>query len=233
MCTKNFSSETEAVRPKIICSTATIRNSSKQLLVLLTRESSLIFPPSGLSIKDSFFSVEDANREAKYYMGIFTPSLSTQQTQVDVYSAQYIVPEKFENCEEKDPLWTNVLYFNSIRELQATKVLLSDNFKRRLQYTQVKYKTNKEAYVNPPGRFQVEELTSRLPSEQVVEKLDLLFKDPCNYPNDSLRFLLATNIEVGIDVPRLSLMTILNQQKILHNIFKFLEELVESRKPLL
>ena len=32
MCTKNFSSETEAVRPKIICSTATIRNSSKQLL---------------------------------------------------------------------------------------------------------------------------------------------------------------------------------------------------------
>ncbi len=214
MCTKNFSSETEAVRPKIICSTATIRNSSKQLLGLYGRKSSLIFPPSGLSIKDSFFSVEDANREAKYYMGIFTPSLSTQQTQVDVYSAQYIVPEKFENCEEKDPLWTNVLYFNSIRELQATKVLLSDNFKRRLQYTQVKYKTNKEAYVNPPGRFEIEELTSRLPSEQVVEKLDLLFKDPCNYPNDSLRFLLATNIiEVGIDVPRLSLMTILNQPK--------------------
>ena len=76
------------------------------------------------------------------------------------------------------------------------------------------YKTNKEAYVNPPGRLQIEELTSRLPSEQVVEKLDLLFKDPCNYPNDSLRFLLATNIiEVGIDVPRLSLMTILNQPK--------------------
>ena len=103
-------------------------------------------------------------------MGIFTPSLSTQQTQVDVYSSQYIVPEKFENCEEKDPLWTNVLYFNSIRELQATKVLLSDNFKRRLQFTQVKYKTNKESYINPPTRLQIEELTSRLPSEPVVEK---------------------------------------------------------------
>ena len=214
MCTKNFLSETEAVRPKIICSTATIRNSSKQLLGLYGRKSSLIFPPSGLSIKDSFFAVEDDNREAKFYMGIFSPSLSTQQTQVDVYSAQYVVPEKFENCEEKDPLWTNVLYFNSIRELQATKVLLSDNFKRRLQYTQVKYKTTKESYINPPTRLQIEELTSRLPSEQVVEKLDLLFKDPCSYPKDSLRFLLATNIiEVGIDVPRLSLMTILNQPK--------------------
>ena len=121
MCTKNLASEAEAVRPKIICSTATIRNSSKQLLGLYGRKSSLIFPPSGLSIKDSFFAVEDANREAKYYMGIFTPSLSTQQTQVDVYSAQYVVPEKFETVK-KDPLWTNVLYFNSIRELQATKV---------------------------------------------------------------------------------------------------------------
>lgn len=177
MCTKNFSSETEAVRPKIICSTATIRNSSKQLLGLYGRKSSLIFPPSGLSIKDSFFAVEDNSREAKYYMGIFAPSLSTQQTQVDVYSAQYLVPENFENCEEKDPLWTNILYFNSIRELQATKVLLSDNFKRRLQYAQVKYKTNKESYINPPTRLQIEELTSRLPSEQVVEKLELLFKE--------------------------------------------------------
>ena len=214
MCTRNFSSDTEAVPPKIICSTATIRNSAKQLLGLYGRKSSLIFPPSGLSIKDSFFAVEDTKREAKFYMGIFSPSLSTQQTQVDVYASQYVVPEKFDNCEEKDPLWTNVLYFNSIRELQATKVLLSDNFKRRLQYTQVKYKTNKESYINPPGKLQIEELTSRLPSEQVVEKLDLLFKDPCNYPNDSLRFLLATNIiEVGIDVPRLSLMTILNQPK--------------------
>ncbi|MEK9897143.1 MAG: helicase-related protein, partial [Burkholderiaceae bacterium] len=83
-----------------------------------------------------------------------------------------------------------------------------------MQFAQSKYKTKSNEYINPPNRYQVEELTSRLPSDEVVEKLDLLFKDPCSYPKDSLRFVLATNIiEVGIDVPRLSLMTILNQPK--------------------
>lgn len=218
MSTKNFTSDTNntslMVKPKIVCSTATIRNSNKQLLGLYGRNKSLIFPPSGLDIRDSFFAVEDEKTEEKYYLGVFTPSLSTQQTQVDIYTGLYLVPSKFKNCSEQDPFWTNVLYFNSIRELQATKVLLSDNFVRRLQFAQSKYKTKSNEYINPPNRYQVEELTSRLPSDEVVEKLDLLFKDPCSYPKDSLRFVLATNIiEVGIDVPRLSLMTILNQPK--------------------
>ena len=47
------------VKPKIICSTATIRNSQRQLSGLYARESSTIFPPSGLSIDDSFFSKKD------------------------------------------------------------------------------------------------------------------------------------------------------------------------------
>ena len=34
-------------------------------------------------------------------MGIFTPSLSTQQTQVDVYSSQYIVPENLRTVKRK------------------------------------------------------------------------------------------------------------------------------------
>ena len=43
-------------------------------------------------------------------MGIFTPSLSTQQTQVDVYSAQYIVPEKCTECKgfHDEPQWAAV-----------------------------------------------------------------------------------------------------------------------------
>ena len=54
------------VKPKIICSTATIRNSQRQLSGLYARESSTIFPPSGLSIDDSFFSKKIQALKVRY-----------------------------------------------------------------------------------------------------------------------------------------------------------------------
>ena len=103
-----------------------------------------------------------------------------------------------------------------MRELGTSWGLIVENVSRKLQFLHEKYKIDKELIAHPPHINSIQELTSRLPSADVVstmEKLSISLKDD---DEDKFihRFVLATSIiEVGIDIPRLSLMTILNQPK--------------------
>ena len=64
------------------------------------------------------------------------------------------------------------------------------------------------------GLYKPEELTSRVQSSAVPEILDKLFTEHTVKDNKSLDICLTTNmIQVGIDIPRLALMTIVGQPK--------------------
>ena len=219
-CSKNLSSPenepSKKIKPKIICSTATIRNSSSQILGLYGREKSSIFPSSGLNIEDSFFSIVDNNGEGKAYVGIYTPALTTQQTQTNIYSSLYQGPKFIEDHLEQDPWWTNICYFGSMRELGTSWGLITENVSRKLQFLHQKYNITKDKIAYPPHINSIQELTSRLASADVVSTMEKLSISLKGDESDKFieRFVLATSIiEVGIDIPRLSLMTILNQPK--------------------
>jgi len=207
--------ESTQIKPKIICSTATIRNSRRQILGLYARNKSSIFPPSGLTIDDSFFSKKDTSVEGKVYLGLFTPGITTQQTQTNLYSATSQAMSLFEDKESKDPWITNLCYFGSMRELGTTYSLLSENIVRQLRFLHDKYQIATEDKVYAPYQDQVMELTSRLDSSDVVSTMQKLNQPLMDTEEKFItKFVLATSIiEVGIDIQRLSLMTILNQPK--------------------
>ena len=209
--------DNKKIKPKIICSTATIRNSKKQLLGLYARENSKIFPPTSISIDDSYFSKIDENSEGKIYMGIFTPGTPTQQTQTNVYSATSQSLSFFDDLESKDPWYTNLCYFGSMRELGTTYSLLSENMVRKLNQLHEKYQLDfqEKEKVYRPNDWEVMELTSRIDSADVVSTMNQLnLSLDKNKKSDVTQFVLATSIiEVGIDIQRLSLMILLNQPK--------------------
>ena len=202
------------IPPKIIGSTATICRAEQQVSRLFDRDTSL-FPPPVLDHNDSFFAVEDQTIPGRIYMGMSTVGQSPtstlsnlQTTLLQNVADPYIIP-----ITDRDPWWTLLTYFNSLRELGGTLVLMRDHLpsqmKVKRQLFQPHLTSNREL-------DEIPELTSRLRSEElpiILEKLN-----HCYTPNPSLHTpnppdaALATNmISVGVDLPRLGLMIINGQ----------------------
>ena len=207
-------SDDEFSPPKIICSTATIKEYKEQILNLFGREKSSLFPPPGLNIEDSFFgSYEEDLSQSKFYVGIHAPSdgsaLTTQKRIFNALAqAPLLIEDEGEVPSQRDPWWTNMVYFNSIRELNsATTILQSD----MAQYIRA-YKTRLNGPIHVRQNLQETRLTGELPSDKVSSILNKL---AIEYPNqDVINICFATNIlEVGLDVSRLCLMTIIGQPK--------------------
>lgn len=219
------------IKPKIIASTATISRAKEQCHALYgcSKDNVFQFPPSGLKAGDSFFAKEDNSRNGRQYVGILANgSSSDATTAIRLYaSLLYGVKEMTVSSErQRDAYWTNMGYFNSIRELgQARTWIRSDIdqhldviYKRQLydkRYSDEEYRKYRR-YI-----WRDEELTSRIPGDKVTESLSKL---NLNYParvNDDgkgteppIDICLATNmISVGLDVPRLGLMTVSGQPK--------------------
>lgn len=129
--------------------------------------------------------------------------------------------------KDRDPYWTNIGYYNSIRELgQAATWIRADidqhldvMYKRRFE--DKRYPTKEEYRKNRRYIWRDEELTSRISGSEVTASLANL---GIRYPGevDSERKIkehpidicLATNmISVGLDVSRLGLMTVAGQPK--------------------
>jgi len=197
------------VGPKIIAATATIKNYKSQINNLYARDS-VIFPPQSLDIRDSFFAKEVPDSEGKKYLGLNFQSLSSlMQSQVNLYSILF-QSSLVVNKEEIDPWWTNLIFYSSTKELSNSLSLFQEDIPIRLKSVYQRY------FIEPEDRIYVKEnqyseLTARN-SDEFTKALDSL-----NLKSDdesSLRSVLATSvIEVGIDVPRLSLMSIVGQPK--------------------
>jgi len=229
LCTERNSST--VIRPKIIASTATISRAKEQCHALYGCGTDKVFqfPPSGLDAGSSFFAKEDRKQNGRQYVGVLASgSSSDATTAIRLFSALLYGAKAMEVSDEesRDAYWTNVGYFNSIRELgQAATWIRADidqhldvMYKRRFddkRYSKEEYKLRRR-YI-----WRDEELTSRIAGDKVSASLANL---NIQYPPDldengkvrdyPIDICLATNmISVGLDVPRLGLMTVAGQPK--------------------
>jgi Helicase conserved C-terminal domain len=196
---------------KVIASTATIRRYEDQIRGLFGRTEVALFPPHGLEEGHSFFAEPATNPDGspepgRRYVGLMSASLGSMQTlQVRVTAATLLgaadVPET-----DRDGYWTNLNFLNSLRELGNTVSLLDSDVPDYL--TGLKRRDG----IVPRWPSRTMELTSRRRSDEIPRAIEQL---EVRYGNEGcIDICLASNIiEVGIDISRLGLMTIVGQPK--------------------
>lgn len=235
LCTSN------GHKPKIVCSTATIRAYREQVRDLYGRVTpdgqgkAALFPPPGLDASDAFFATYARERDAqgkptgpllpgRMYVGVSATGFSSLQlAQVKTYGALLNAPMELPR-EARDPWWTLLAFFGSLQELGTTLTLLRTYVPSYLETMRERYG---RIYADSRKLYRIEELTGRLTSEEVPEAIEKLeeryLPDGLIDPADPERVtgrqravdmcLASSIIEVGVDIPRLSLMTILSQPK--------------------
>ena len=208
--------EDHKIRPKIIASTATISRAEEQVQSLYARDV-FLFPPQCLRAGDSFFAKEDESLPGRLYAGVHASALPSHVTaQVRVLAAllQATRSAQVSIESERDPYWTLIDYFNSLRELGHAATLIRADIREYLNAMWNRKKIKKTDTFDE-RRFinQVLELTSRVSSTDIPESLQKL---EVEYPSRDrpVDICLATNmISVGIDVSRLGLMAVVGQPK--------------------
>ncbi len=208
------------VRPKIITSTATVRDADRQIQLLYNRETN-IFPPNGLEISDNYFSYE-ANSDAndRLYLGL------PEGTRASLFLIIRGVSALAQRClsllndhkvsrKYLDAYWSNVIYFNSLKELGMVISASEEDIPNRLRF--INYKIRKELSDEEREKrvfkYNVRslELNSRIKTSEVksiISKMNLSLLKTDN-PVD---LLLSSNmLSVGIDIGRLGLMFVVGQ----------------------
>ena len=210
------------VYAKIVASTATISRAKSQVRGLYGRDA-FLFPPQALKAGDSFFAEEREDETGRLYVGAFATALPSHvMAQVRTMAALLQAPKLFDSNspETIDPYWTMMGYFNSLRELGHAATLIQADIREylnamwdRLGLRHVEIKgvaVDLRRFLNANV-----ELTSRVQSSDIPAVLQRLFAPYDGSPySDAIDVCFATNmIQVGLDVPRLSLMTIIGQPK--------------------
>ncbi|ETZ70171.1 helicase conserved C-terminal domain protein [Mycobacteroides abscessus MAB_030201_1075] len=193
-------------RPKVIASTATIRRADRQILAVFNRRAEQ-FPPPGIDPDQSFFA-EPASRDrygTREYIGVMAPGASHATLMVRIYAAiLQAVHDLTGSSATRDPYWTLLGYFNSLRVLGSADLQVQDDVRDRLQLV-ARRKQASPRDVRPSV-----ELTSRVPSADIPRRLKSLEKDVSTGSANDV--VLATNmISVGLDIDRLGLMAVMGQ----------------------
>ena len=223
LCTnKKFN---KLVKPKIISSTATIKNFSNQIKALFAREDSCLFPPPGLNQSDNFFSrvaKTDGQTDCKKFVGIYAPGLRSLLTsQIRTFtsllqSANYNRIEGRElTREEKDPWWTLVSFYSSLFDLGSARSILSIDMESELKKYKKNFAVDNKNIRNLPDPTEILELTAAQKDsvEENLQKLSSSLEDqnPTIKPVDIC--LSSSVIEVGVDITRISLLSIVSAPK--------------------
>ncbi len=215
MCTDRRHVQT--VQPKIVSSTATIRRYADQIRALYAREDVALFPPPGLDAEDSFFARFALRSDGSFvhgrkFLGIHAPGLGSMQTaQVRSFCSLLQVPLSM-TPEDRDPWWTLMVFFNSLRELGTTLSLFQSDIQDYLKA--LGNRTGKK-FSELRRMRDIQELTGRLRSNEVPKAISLL-ETSCTSASgkSAVDVCLASNIiEVGIDIDRLSIMAVVGQPK--------------------
>ena len=203
-------------KPKIIASTATISGAQKQIKSLYNRGELQLFPSPGLDMGDSFFgkyAVQKDNQTREHgrlYLGLLAEFGSVQTTQVRCFASIIFHTACLEK-EFQDPWWTLLCFYNSIRELSGGRTLFDSDIPARLKYL------NSKVNIPPANRRYIQniyELTSRLSQSKLVQLMDELNKGFDAVEKAPVDVCLASNIiEVGVDIDRLSIMSVIGQPK--------------------
>lgn len=193
-------------RPKVIASTATIRRADRQIRAVFNRQAEQ-FPPPGVDPDQSFFA-EPAPRDAygtREYIGVMAPGTSHQTLMIRVYAAILQAAHDLSgDPETRDPYWTLVGYFNSLRVLGSANLQVESDVRDRLQLVA------RRKQASPRDPRAAVELTSRVPSADIPRILKSLEKKVTS--GSAIDVVLATNmISVGVDIDRLGLMAVMGQ----------------------
>ena len=181
------------VRPKIISSTATTRNTELQIRALYDRDVS-IFPKPGTDYDDSFFAFyqrEKINDEVRYiskrkYVGIFPTGRTHMTTQMRLVATLFVHRALFEKehvtelnddkVQEAMDFYHSIIdYFNSLKEVGKTDAQFFTEFTkytRRLFKRVLRYSDKLECLYGYDSSFKKSELTGRLTGAEVVKELD-------------------------------------------------------------
>jgi hypothetical protein len=205
-------------RPKVVASTATIRRAAYQVRGVFDREVR-IFPPPGLGVMDTFFSRERKPTDVtpgRRYIGVCARGQRMKAVEaraaITVLAAAQTLVDRY--GDDADPYQTMLCYFSSLRELAGMKRMLDDDVQMRLPMA-----AHRPGLGRRRTPLSIDELTSRVGSDEIVKILDRLGKSirtgvrqaAGDRPPDAV---LATNmISVGVDVPRLGLMMVAGQPK--------------------
>lgn len=218
------------IRPKIITSTATTRNTDKQIFALFDRRCE-IFPKQGISSEDSFFSfykrkkndvnAYDANRR---YIGLLPVGKTQVWMQLRIASIclahrlkfmleRFTYDDIFHDSEAYvefrkafDYYHTVLSYFNSLKEVGKTQSQLSHYLPGDLNLI-IKNAipwSILNRLIKPNSEISDSELTGRLSGEEVKSNLAAIENAwaLCRAPYPP-ELVIATNmISVGIDVSR-------------------------------
>lgn len=180
------------VRPKIISSTATTRNTELQIRALYDRDVN-IFPKSGIDYDDSFFAFykrEKVDGITKYiskrkYIGILPTGRTQMTTQMRLIATIFVhraifEKENFDKLSDKevssamDYYHSIIAYFNSLKEVGKTDAQFYTEFTkytRRLFKRVLRYSDMLECYYCYDSSFNKSELTGRLTGAEVVDQL--------------------------------------------------------------
>jgi superfamily II DNA/RNA helicase len=141
---------------------------------------------------------------------VHAPGLGSLQTaQVRTFTSLLQAPNSLP-AEGRDPWWTLLSFFNSLRELGTTLSLFQSDIPDYLKAFRNRTGLTKEQVRR---LRKVKELTGRLPSNEIPEAISEL---EATYDGERtpIDVCLASNlIEVGVDIDRLSLMTVVGQPK--------------------
>ena len=210
------------LRPKIIASTATVRQAEAQIRALFGREHSMVFPPPGPDRRDTFFSQTHLTSQtpARLYLGVAAQGRSLKvvllRSSLALLSAgqQLYKQAGGKNpANPVDPYMTLLGYFNSLRELGGSRRIVEDEVTTQVERYQSRRRRDPEDNLFIKRKIgEPRELTSRVSTDQVAEVKRRLAQ---NYAEDDhIDVALATNmISVGLDITRLGLMVVLGQPK--------------------
>lgn len=203
----------EKQSPKIIASTATIKNVDKQIEGLYGRKAQ-IFPQNISNADDTFFSktLEESKRR---YIGVLptgkTFTMANLRLNATLMYARLEIWKKSENKADADQFWTILSYFKSLKNIGRFSNKISSELIPEIKQLQVRYLMNQSPYNYNYNKLSYRnlELTSRIPNEQIkrnLDKLSVKFEGDLG-KNQAFDLVLATNmISVGLDVGRLGLM---------------------------
>ena len=195
----------------------------------------------GIDISDSFFAKEmpvtpseDPKREirGRAYVGIFGSARGSQLMTQAMLTAGLLQAAKSAGAAPKyvDPYFTIIQYYNSLRELGQAAATIDAEIKEHSADVRSRLGLSKPEEGQPDARRYINkciELASFIPSHEINDVLEQLFNGissdekflearRVDIPDDKLPadICFATNmIQVGLDVPRLGLMTVVGQPK--------------------
>jgi superfamily II DNA/RNA helicase len=205
---------TETQKPKIIASTATVKNVEEQVKGLYSRDVQ-IFPQNATNADDTFFS-KTLSTSKRRYVGILptgkTQTMATLRLNAALLYARLELWKDNVNKAEADQFWTILSYFKSLKHIGRFANKISAELKPEIKQLQVRYLLNQAPYDHNYDNLSNQnlELTSRISNEKIkrnLDKLNISFEGNLSKYRKSYDIVLATNmISVGLDVGRLNIM---------------------------